>query len=110
VKFGYGMVDELGGTNKRARILSESGPLRTEFRGWAALAGCAYLSRMHSALVPIKPLKARRKIKHERDQTHSGSVVGVGLVEFHDGAFSTNECWVILISKLRAVCTAQTAL
>jgi hypothetical protein len=44
---------------------------------------------MYSALVPIKPLKARRQTKHERDRTQNGSVVGGGVAQFHDEAFKT---------------------
>jgi len=84
----------------KARILSESGPLRTELGG-ARLR--APFSRMQSVLVPIKLLIARRKGRMhggaagaqrfhrrgtcERNQTLQGSVCSDDVAEFHFVSF-----------------------
>ena len=85
---------------KKARILSESGPLRTELEG-ARL--CASLARMQRILVPIELAMARRddplhgsaagaarthrRGTCERDQTHDGSVGSDDVAGFHDESF-----------------------
>ena len=81
---------------KKARILAESGPLRTELGG---VRLCAHLSRMHRVLVPIKLSIARgqfwmqcaratrrlhRRGAHERNQTLHGSACSDDVAGFHD--------------------------
>ena len=99
--------------NKMARILSDSGPLRTELGGARLHAA---LSRMHSVLVPIKLPTAKglanwaarriglmqgcvasaqrphRSSAHERDQTLYGSAGSDGVPGFHDEALCRKLC------------------
>jgi hypothetical protein len=70
------------GEMKEARILAESGPLRTELGGVRLRA---VLSRMHLALHAIKPAIAAGGPRgaHERDQTRQGLMWSDDVVRVH---------------------------
>ncbi len=111
--------------NKKARILLESGPLRSELGRWAQhLGGGASFSRMREVFVPIQPLMsfmpngawqkggvccvhARTQSligqrTHERSPDLCGWVGSEGGPGFHDGAFVSN-----FVEKLAACCSGK---